>query len=73
MAPEKSGRAVHPVVVRPRTQAQRDCLVAAAAAAKVSLSYYLLESALMVADHEGFHPSRAARWVPSVPKTRRTG
>jgi hypothetical protein len=61
------GRAVSPIMVRPKTSAQRDALARAAKAAKVSLSYYLLESALMVAAEEGHTPkggAAAAAWQP---------
>jgi len=61
-----TGRAVLPVSVRFRSSAQREALERAAAKAKVSLSYYLLESALMVAAEEGFTPQEPAGWRPKL-------
>jgi len=63
----KTGRAVSPIMVRPRTSAQRECLARAARKAGVSLSYYLLESALMVAGEEGFTPKGPRAWKPAPP------
>lgn len=62
--PILTGRAVKQIIVRPRTSAQREALEAAAKKAKVSLSYYLLESALMVAAEEGFRPQESPEWKP---------
>lgn len=60
-----TGRAVPPISVAPRTSAQRETLQRAAKAARVSLSYYLLESALMVAAEEGFTaPPDVPGWKP---------
>jgi hypothetical protein len=59
-----TGRAVSPIMVRPRTSAQRECLARAAKKAGVSLSYYLLESALMVAAAEGHRVRGPAGWEP---------
>jgi len=60
------GRSVQPVSVRFRSSAQRECLERAAAKAKVSLSYYLIESALMVAAEEGFTPQEPPGWRPKL-------
>lgn len=66
-----TGRDVKMMWVRPRDSAERDCLEAAAKNAKVSLSHYLLESALMVAAEEGFTPQRPAGWRPKPTGGRR--
>ena len=62
--PILTGRAVRTIGVRPRTSAQLECLERAAKKAKVSLAYYLLESALMVAAEEGFTPDEPPGWRP---------
>jgi hypothetical protein len=59
-----TGRAVAPIMVRPRDSTQRRALVAAAKHARVSLSYYLLESALMTAAEEGFSAATPEGWRP---------
>ena len=61
-----TGRAVAPVSIRFRSSAQRECLERAASKAGVSLSYYLIESALMVAAEEGFTPDEAPGWKPRL-------
>lgn len=45
---------------------EREALERAARAAKVPLSYYLRESALMLAELEGFTPRRPAGWKPKL-------
>ena len=63
--PIATGRDVMPISVAPRTSAQRETLQRAAKKAGVSLSYYLLESALMVAAEEGFRaPPDKPGWTP---------
>lgn len=59
-----TGRAVKMIAVRPRSSAQRECLERAAKKAGVALSYYLLESALMIAGEEGFTPRETDGWKP---------
>jgi hypothetical protein len=68
-----AGRGVKTISVLPRTSAQRDCLARAAKAAKVSLSYYVLESALMVAAEEGFTAPAAPAEKPWTPRRRKPG
>ena len=57
-------------MVRPRSPEQRTRLQTAAKNANVSLSYYLLESALMVADEELANGAKIDGWTPRGAKAR---
>lgn len=61
---------VAPIMVRPRSPEQRTKLEAAARNANVSLSYYLLESALMQADAELAAGIKIEGWVPRGARAR---
>jgi len=67
--PSGAGLTLPPTQVRLSAE-QRACLVAAAAAARVTLSEYLRESALMVAREEGHVPAAPERWTPAPPRRR---
>jgi hypothetical protein len=62
----KRTRAGRERITVPLDTAERRCLEQAARKARVSISYYLRESALILAQQEGFTPKRPPGWVPQL-------